>query len=219
MLEGLFLTRLFKVHSEDELRERALRILEKVDVGIVEEHCVGNDYRVVVLNGKCISAYQRIPLSVIGNGKDSINELIAIEKDALLRCGRPNSEIDINDDRIDTCLMWQGYNREYVLGEAEQIFLLDNANLSTGGKSVDCADAVHESFIRIALAANDALNLTFSGVDIICQDIALAADKQTWKVLEVNGSPGLDNYSASGEKQIENTKKIYREVMKSLRDS
>ena len=50
----------FKVHSDNDLYEKASRILEKVDVGIVEEYCPGKDYRVVLLHDRCISAYQRI---------------------------------------------------------------------------------------------------------------------------------------------------------------
>ena len=45
-------------------------------VAIIEKYLPGRDYRVVVLDGEIISAYERISLSVVGDGKKSILSLL-----------------------------------------------------------------------------------------------------------------------------------------------
>ena len=56
---------------------KAVRFIFKRDrIALVQKFVSGKDYRVVVLDNKVISAYERIPLSVSGDGSSTIKQLL-----------------------------------------------------------------------------------------------------------------------------------------------
>jgi D-alanine-D-alanine ligase-like ATP-grasp enzyme len=207
-----------KIHDAADLPAVAEEIFRRTTVMLVEQACPGRDYRVVVLGDRIISVYERVPLSVTGNGVHTIDELLVQAQQDLERQGRPNSEIDTTDPRIDLKLRALGLHRATVLQAGEHRFLLDNANLSTGGMSVDVTDAIHPSFADIAIRAMHALGLRLAGVDVLCDDIGSAAEGQTWNIIEINAAPGLDNYASLGEEQAERVRDLYRRILGFLAD-
>lgn len=211
--QGVLVT---KVYNAAELRCTAHRIFERTAVMLVEEACFGRDYRVVVLGDKIISAYERIPLSVRGNGVDSVDKLLKDAKEKLSDFGRPNAEIDPTDPRIDIKLGQLKLLRNSVIPEGESVFLLDNANLSTGGTSSDVTGELHPSFAAIAIHATKTIGLQLSGVDLLCNDISRDAADQVWNIIEINAAPGLDNYASLGDDQNDRVKGLYREVLEYL---
>jgi len=211
--QGILVT---KIYQNSDLECVAERIFEKTDVLLVERAYSGRDYRIVVLNDKIISAYERIPLFVVGDGKHMIQDLLISAKNNLEKIGRPNAEIDLEDYRIDMNLVRQNLSRKSVVPEGEKIFLLNNANLSSGGTSQDVTHSIHESFIEKALKATKTLGLRLSGVDVICEDITSDIEKQEWCILEVNAAPGLDNYASLGDEQLERVKMLYMEILRYL---
>ncbi|GAB7208217.1 hypothetical protein OS31_47030 [Dickeya oryzae] len=160
-----------------------------------------------------ISAYERFPLAVSGDGTRTIQQLLADAQQALSLHGRPNSEINSDDPRIDLKLTQLGLQRETVLPFGQKIFLLDNANLSTGGTSSDITSNIHDSFAALAINATASLGLRVAGVDIICRNLCQDAAAQQWNIIEINAAPGLDNYAASGYEQRERVKDLYRRIL------
>ena len=53
------------VSNQAELKQALRRIFEQDQVAILEKYMPGLDYRIVVLENEIISAYQRVPLSVV----------------------------------------------------------------------------------------------------------------------------------------------------------
>lgn len=214
--QGAYVT---KVHKSSDIPDIAEKIFSRADVLLVEETCLGKDYRVVVLGDKIISAYERIPLAVCGNGTNTIDELLLIAQQNLELLGRPNSEIQPLDPRIDLRLSQLGLNRASILSKNQRVLLLDNANLSTGGTSVDVTGSIHKSFADLSVSATKTLGLRFAGVDIICEGIESDATKQKWNIIEVNAAPGLDNYSSMGNEQAEIVKNLYRQILEYLSEN
>lgn len=206
-----------KAYHPSDITGVAGRIFEKTDVVLVEQACAGRDYRIVVLGDKVISAYERMPLAVIGNNRNCINALLQMARDALDGHGRPNSEIDPSDPRIDIRLRQLGKTRQSIPADGERVVLLDNANLSTGGTSVDVTDAIDPSFSGIAIKATKALGLQLCGVDILCEDLTRDASNQVWNIIELNAAPGLDNYAALGPEQAKRVSGLYRTILEYLR--
>lgn len=209
-------TLVVKVHSLRQMHEISQRIFERTQVMMVQEAVNGLDYRIVILDGEVISAYERIPLQVKGDGLSSINQLLVKAKNDLEKSGRPNSDIDINDFRIDHKLKIAGLTRSSVAGMDEVIALLDNANLSNGGCSRDITANIHPEFIEIARKAAQSIGLVLCGVDIIADDLTSCASTQNWAIIELNASPGLDNYASMGENQLRRVEEMYRKILLSL---
>jgi D-alanine-D-alanine ligase-like ATP-grasp enzyme len=203
-----------KVCTENELRSVAAAIFEETEVLLIENVCAGRDYRIVVLGEDVVSAYERIPLTVVGDGVSSIEQLVLQKRDRLPALGRPNAEIQPEDPRIWATVRRLGYDRTSILPKGKSLTLLDNANLSTGGEAIDITGTLHPSYRQLALEVSRVMGLRLSGVDIMCPDAERPVGEYT--VIEVNGAPGLDNYAALGAEQDERVKDLYREVLKYL---
>src|SRR3989344_2223482 len=124
------------VSNAKELSSTLRDIFQFEKVAIVERYMPGYDYRIVVLSDLVISAYQRMALSVIGDGKSSILKLLKNKQLYFTLRGR-DTKINFSDERIKMKLQRQGFSFKSILPKVKRIFLLDNANLSTGGDAAD----------------------------------------------------------------------------------
>ena len=160
---------------------------------IVEEFIEGRDYRVLVIDNKVIAVAQRIPAHVVGNGQNSIEELIYIENSTPNRgkCHeKPLTKIEIDDVTIDI-LQKQGYDLKSIPKGNEKVLLKPGSNLSTGGIAIDCTDKIHPQHRELAIRAASTIGLDIAGIDITCKDISIPIAKGTGGVIEVNAAPGL----------------------------
>lgn len=83
--QGTFVT---KVHNKQEYYQAAKKILQKISGFIVERFYSGNDYRIVVLDDEVVSAYQRIPLFIMGDGQSNVLELLQQKQETFIKNGR-----------------------------------------------------------------------------------------------------------------------------------
>ncbi|NLZ93126.1 MAG: cyanophycin synthetase [Firmicutes bacterium] len=160
---------------------------------IVETYLVGRHYRLLIVNGKLVAAAERIPAHVIGNGKNTVLELVEQENSKSLRGNgheKPLTKIPL-DDLTKAVLQRQGVSLTTVIAAGRRVFLRDNANLSTGGTAYDVTDAVHPTQVELAVNAAKYVGLDIAGVDIVMQNIALPVSEQEGGIIEVNAAPGL----------------------------
>jgi len=149
----------FKTHTRREF-ETAFKAASKVDSMIlVETFVTGHDYRLVVLDGKVISAYERIPLSVTGDGKLSILNLLEQKQIVFRKTGR-DTILKLNDRRIADKLARMGLSLDSCIPKGQLVYLLDNANLSSGGDSLDVTKIVHHGFKELAVHVTKDMGLT-----------------------------------------------------------
>ena len=99
---------------------------------LIQQACPGRDYRFVVLDGEVINAYQRVPLTVIGDGGSPITVLLAALQADFTASGR-DTIIPVTDDRIAQQLQRNGLTPEFIPPAGMKLRLLDIANLSCGG--------------------------------------------------------------------------------------
>ncbi len=205
------------VHTMTELKTALTSIFKYDNVALVEDYLPGLDYRIVVLDNKIISAYTRVPLSVIGDGKKSILKLLKEKNQLFIKTGR-DTRINFKDIRIKNKLKRNGYTFASIPMKAEQIFLLDNANLSTGGDSVDVTHKIHSSFKKLAINITRDMGLRICGVDLMLTkgDITEDMNKTKYYVIEINSAPGLDHYVTTGKAQKRIVEDMYLEVLKAL---
>lgn len=203
-----------KVYNRSEYYRAARKILRRTPVMLVQRFYSGPDYRIVVLDDEVISAYQRIPLFVVGDGRSSIRKLAARKQKYYQKIGR-DTEIDIDDFRIGQKLKRQRLHLDSIPGKSEQVYLLDNANLSTGGDAIDVTQAIHPDFKRLAVNITKDMGLRMCGVDIITS-AEINLPMSDYVVIEINSAPGLDNYASMGVEQQERVDELYLKVLKAL---
>lgn len=205
-----------KVETRREF-EAAFRAASRTDkMVLVERYVQGRDYRIVVLDGRVISAYERIPLSVTGNGESTIRELLESKQRQFEKTGR-DTIIKIGDPRIGRKLSRLGMSLNSRLRAGEKIFLLDNANLSGGGDSVDVTGVISEGFKDLAIQLTKDMGLRLCGVDLLTKTEILEDPKpgKHW-IIEINSAPGLDHYASIGEEQQKVVEDLYLQVLKAM---
>ncbi|HYN94600.1 MAG TPA: hypothetical protein VES42_12185 [Pilimelia sp.] len=191
-------------------RVLALYEAERVRVAVVERAVELPDFRLVVLDDTLISAYQRLPLEVVGNGHASIGELLGMLQVAFRRAGRDTS-LTLDDGRIATRLQRSGLTLDSVPAPGRRVPLLDVSNLSTGGTAVDLTATVAPRWRDLAIDIARQFGLRFCGVDLACADLESGAGG--YSVIEVNGTPGLDHYGAVGAAQERVVSDLYARVL------
>ncbi len=205
----------FRVQNTRELR-RALKTIFRNDrVALVQKPVKGRDYRIVVLDKEVISAYERVPLNVVGDGRSSIKQLLQKKQHAFNASSR-DTRIDLKDPRIAAKLRSQGPALATVLKRNERIFLLDNANLSSGGDAVDVTKTIHPSFKKLAINLTRDMGLRLCGVDLMVQG-EIAGKPKNYCVLEVNAAPGLDHYVKTGKAQQTIVENMYLKVLRAMK--
>ena len=202
------------VHDAKELK-RALKSIFKIDrIALVQRFVCGDDYRIVVLDDDVISAYQRVPLNVVGDGRSTVLQLLRKKQREFVRIER-DTKVKFTDARMRQKLRRQSLSLRSVLEKGRRIELLDNANLSTGGDSVDVTRVMHSSLKKLAIDVTKHMGLRFCGVDVLVTgDISKKPKKVT--IIEINAAPGLDHYVRSGKAQEKIVEKLYLKVLKSM---
>ncbi len=207
-------TNVAMVHNKRQFYNAMKSVFGRDRVALVQQVVRGKDYRVVVLDKRVISAYQRIPLNVTGDGESSIRELLDVKQIKFVRDYR-DTRISFSDSRMIEKLKHQGLTLESVLEKGRLIYLLDNANLSNGGDSVDVTDKIHRDFRRVCVALTRDMGLRLCGVDLMIEGDISNKPNQYW-ILEINSAPGLDHYAKSGAAQERIVEDLYLEVLKGM---
>jgi len=202
-----------KVHNRKEFYQFSRSIFEHDRVMIVQQTCLGADYRIIVLDGKILCAYRREPLRVTGDGCSSVIKLLNLTQEAFRSEGR-DTIIPIADERIITALKRQRLKLDSVLQAGKSITLLDVANLSLGGTLTDITESIHPDYSRLCVRVTHDMDLRFCGVDLMTENATQPlAD---YSILEINSAPGLDNYLFSGRRQQEYVDDLYLEVLSAI---
>ncbi len=202
------------VYTKREFYRAMKFIFERDRVALVQQPVVGNDYRIVVLDDEVISVYQRIPLNVIGDGKSTVHQLLK-RKQRQFRASSRDTMLKTDDPRIIEKLHRSGMTMRSVIGRGQRVYLLDNANLSSGGDSVDVTELIHQEFKEIAIRLTRDMGLRLCGVDVIVNGDIGQPPGIYW-ILEINSAPGLDHYVKMGRKQEAIVERLYLKVLKSM---
>lgn len=156
----------------------------KVQV-LAEQFVKGSDYRLLVCGDKVIGAVYRKPACVIGNGKDTIEQLItSTNSERRSRLLKPI----VVDSEVTKCLSTKGLSLDFTPQEGQEVLLRFNSNLSTGGTTEECLSSIDPYYLDLAVRATKAIGLEVAGVDLIAEDVT----KKAFCVInEINYNPGL----------------------------
>jgi D-alanine-D-alanine ligase-like ATP-grasp enzyme len=204
-------------HNKKDLVSSLKEVFDGDRVAVIEKYMPGKDYRVVVLDNDVISAYERVALSVTGDGKNSILKLLQDKNKLFIKSGR-DTRIDFKDPRMKNKLKHSGLSWKSVLPKGRKMFLLDNANLSTGGDAKDVTETMHPKFKKLAVKITQDMGLRICGVDIMVTKGDITEDplKCAYYIIEINSAPGLDHYVTTGAKQRKIVEAMYLKILKAL---
>ena len=160
---------------------------------LVEKHFEGKDYRIPVFQNDILSAVERVPGGVTGDGKHTVRQLVEqLNADPLRGEGRhaPLKKLLWNNEAIDL-LKHAGMDSSSVPAKGEFVRLRRAANIASGGVPVLVTDKIHPDNKQLAIRAAQVLRLNLAGVDMLIPDISRSWHETGAVICEVNGQPNL----------------------------
>jgi len=159
---------------------------------VVEKEIKGLDHRLLVIDHKFVAAAKRTPACVVGDGKLTIQELVAeVNKDPRRGFGHENvlTQITIDTHTLEL-LQRRDMTPTSIPVEGDTVYLKATANLSTGGTATDVTELVHSYNVFMAERISRIIDLDICGIDIMTDDITVPLS-ENGAVLEVNAAPGF----------------------------
>jgi cyanophycin synthetase len=168
---------------------------------IVEKQLEGDDFRALIVNNRMIAVAKRVPAHVIGDGKQTIRQLIdEVNSDPRRGYGHENvlTEIAIDNQTL-RCIRNAGYEIDSVLPKDERLGLKTTANISTGGTAIDMTDQVHPENVFLFERIARIIGLDVAGVDVIAPNVSEPLRETGGGIIEVNAAPGFRMHLAPSE--------------------
>ncbi len=162
---------------------------------------LGDDHRLLVIDGKLEAAAKRVPGHVVGDGTHTIAELVEIvNQDPRRGVGHDNMLTKLElDDQAFRLLGEKGYGEGTIPPAGEVVYLRKTANISTGGTAVDVTDIIHPDNKLMAERAVRAIGLDVGAVDFLTTDITQSYRDTGGAICEINAGPGLRMHIAPSE--------------------
>ena len=189
------------ISDDDDIRAGFDAAREHSRSVIVETYLAGDDHRLLVVNGELVAATRRTPGHVVGDGKQTVAELVeVVNSDPRRGVGHEKVLTKLKLDReAELMLERMGYAAESVPKDGEVVPLRSTANLSTGGTANDVTDIIHPDNRAMAERAVRAIGLDVGGVDFLTTNIAESYKSIGGGICEVNAAPGFRMHIAPSE--------------------
>lgn len=189
------------LHTEEEITESLKKITEhrgNTEI-IIEEYFDAPEYRVFITKDGKYAVLNRKPAYVIGNGKNTIQELINIENEKRKAITKTAMCSIILDEETYRYMKNYKITLEDIPKKGEEIRLRYNSNVATGGVSIDYTDIVHPSVITNCLKVFEAFpGLPYAGIDYMSKDITKEQKDNIYRIIEVNTNPGANMHMLPG---------------------
>jgi cyanophycin synthetase len=191
------------LRSEDDVRKAfdgARRESRSGDL-VVETFITGSDYRCLVIGGKVAAIAERVPASVVGDGKRTVRQLVdQTNADPRRGIGHEKvlTRIAVNE-AAEQLVRDQGFDIDEVPPKGQRVKLALTGNMSTGGTSIDRTMEAHPDNVEIAEMAARVVGLDIAGIDFICPDITVPVRETGGAIVEVNAAPGFRMHTNPSE--------------------
>lgn len=160
---------------------------------LVQRQVNGDEVRFTIINGRVVSALLRQTPRLVGDGRRSINELLAAENEIRTSLVFPTLSYPQLDSELPKSL---GVDGTDILADGTVLELSRSTMIRGGASFIGVLNEIHHSYITIAedLAAD--LHPQLLIVDLIIQDITHPADEVNYVFLEFNTAPSTRIYSS-----------------------
>ncbi len=160
------------ITTEDDLRaawSAAERPPGKDPTLVLEAQAEGVDVRAYVVGRRVAAAATRIHAHVVGDGRQSITDLMAVKqklRDQHIVLRKQPFTVDLD------LLARGGRTLDTVPDDGEVVVLNGVSNISVGGESVDVTEIAHPGLFQMAVDAARAIpGLGVAGIDLLAPDI------------------------------------------------
>ena len=176
-------------NGREELSAALARARQHFPEVLIEERVIGDDLRLVVIDGRVVAAALRVPAEIIGTGEHSVRDLITAESRRRSAATGGESRIPL-DDVTEAMVTEAGWTLDDLLPQGTRLRVRRTANLHTGGTIHDVTAKVNPELCRVAVKAAEAIGIPVTGIDLLVPDVTGVE----YSFIEANERPGLANH-------------------------
>lgn len=173
------------IQTEDELQHAYNFAKHTSPFVVIQQQIIGDDVRLLVIDGVFCSAVIRKPAHVTSDGISTIGELIHTANLHISR--NDDSQSSLMHINLPAARRYLG-DRFHTVPQAKlDVRVVGPANVSLGGSLHEATTLVSQTMIADAESISSRLGLGICGVDMMW-------DRKTGKhyLIEVNAAPGID---------------------------
>ena len=159
---------------------------------VIEEHVSGEEFRALVVAGRCVATYRRYAANIIGDGHSSIRALISQKNTVRKQNPYLETQLIENESKIVTFLARTGLTLDCVPSAGKRVFLSGAANIALGGDPLEVTNDVDPIVSAVAEQACNAIGIPVAGLDLI---LSHEGDQSVCYVLEINQRPHIGGHS------------------------
>ena len=182
------------IYTLEQLMEHLDKLAQFDYIALIQKVIDLPEYRLFVVNGEVQFLYQKSLPQVVGDGKQSIRELIK-KLNGGIKYDR--NHVALDSFFIEDQLRDQDLNLETVLNEGQKLSVSSHANLSAGGKISHYHPQASGVVNAWAKKLTDQINLSVCGIDVFVD--GTIEDPKNFTILEVNSNPSLKGIYELGE--------------------
>lgn len=172
--------------------EKAYAAALKEGSGVIVERFVrGNAHRLLVVGNRMVAAIRGKVLSVVGDGRSTVAQLVDAQINSDPRCGVeeefPLEPVILAKEPIALLeLQRQGFTADSVPPAGREVLIKRQGDLA-----YDETDDVHPQVAAAATLAARIVGLDVAGIDLVAEDISRPLEAQGGAIVEVNAGPSL----------------------------
>ena len=165
---------------------------------LLEEQVAGKDLRIHIVQGKIVAACTRQPAFVLGNGVDTLENLIE-QRRAVMHTQNPVNFLEI-DEATKSLLKKQNLTLSDIPQKAQKVQLKYVSNIAQGGVPIDVTEEIHPMYQEWATALLEYFGISYMGLDFMTTDYSAHPKDNAW-LLEVNERAHWLHHTFSEKKQ------------------
>jgi cyanophycin synthetase len=173
----------------EEVESAYSAALEQGSGVLVERFVPGTEHRLLIVGGRLVAANRGDSVSVIGDGRSTISDLITKQINSDPRRGdtedHPLNLINI-DGVTKMELARQGLTSDSIPRHGQEVLVQRNGN-----HAFDVTDIVNPGIAATASLAARIVGLDIAGIDLVVKDISQPLAEQGGAIVEVNAGPSL----------------------------
>lgn len=188
----------FYIKSKEALKKKIIQEFEynHDSVSVCPVYKIDYEYRCIFLDGEILLCYKKEKPYVIGNGKDTINNLIL--------------ETDIRQEDL-----YDYIDLSYVPPNGEKVEVSWKHNLSGGASPIlDIDKDIEAKVNRLAIDAGNSIGIRFASVDIVHDTVS-----DEYLVMEINSSVCMSKFAEKLPEGLKIEKEIFENAIDRMFES
>jgi len=188
---------------ESAVLQSAKSILEKYQGrGIIQEFVHGHDLRIQAVGGKFFAACRRIPANIIGNGINTVKELVHMKNREKSQFRAKN--LIIVTKETHALLAEQGLKYKGIPEINRHVRLRKASNVGIGGDPIDVTESVHPEYHRLLEKLSAMLGMKTFALDFVVEDETKTLSEGNSHLLEINAPSmwGLHHFAMGTKRNV-----------------